>query len=139
LDRVSHLALAAANEAVASSSGSLEGIDRTSTGVFVGTGMGGAQTTDDSYRTLYAEQSDRLKPFSVLLAMSNAPCAWIALEYGLAGPGLSYSCACASAAVAIGEAFVRVARGECEVAIAGGAEAPLNFGTIRAWEAMRTL
>ncbi len=139
LDRVSHLALAAANEAVASSGGSLEGIDRDSAGVFVGTGMGGAQTTDDSYRTLYAEQSDRLKPFSVLLAMSNAPCAWIALEHGLAGPSISYSSACASSAIALGEAFRRVASGECAVAIAGGAEAPLTFGTIRAWEALRTL
>ncbi|HEX4781602.1 MAG TPA: beta-ketoacyl-[acyl-carrier-protein] synthase family protein, partial [Usitatibacter sp.] len=139
LDRVSQLALTAANEAVASSCGALEGADPTAGGVFVGTGMGGAQSTDDNYRTLYAEQSDRVKPFSVLLAMSNAPCAWIALEHGLSGPSISYSSACASSAVAIGEAYRRVASGECVVAIAGGAEAPLTFGTIRAWEALRTL
>jgi len=139
LDRVSQMALAAAGEAIRGSHGALDAIDPAAAGVFVGTGMGGARTTDESYRTLYAEQSDRLKPFSVLLAMSNAPCAWIALEHGLAGPGLSYSCACASAAVAIGEAYLRVARGECEVAVAGGTEAPLTFGTIRAWEALRTL
>jgi 3-oxoacyl-[acyl-carrier-protein] synthase II len=41
--------------------------------------------------------------------------------------------------VAIGEAFRSVARGDCDVAVAGGAEAPLTFGTIRAWEALRTL
>ena len=138
LDRVSQFALVAAAEAVAQSHGALEG-DKSRMGTFVGTGMGGAQTTDESYRTLYESGSDRIKPFSVLLAMANAPCAWIALEHGLGGPSLSYSCACASSAVAIGEAFRSVARGDCEVAIAGGAEAPLTFGTIRAWEALRTL
>ncbi|HXF77603.1 MAG TPA: beta-ketoacyl-[acyl-carrier-protein] synthase family protein [Usitatibacter sp.] len=138
LDRVSQFALVAAAEAIAQSQGALHG-DRARMGVFVGTGMGGAQTTDESYRTLYESGSDRLKPFSVLLAMANAPCAWIALEHGIAGPSLSYSCACASSAVAIGEAFRSIARGDCDVAIAGGAEAPLTFGTIRAWEALRTL
>ena len=138
LDRVSQFALVAAAEAVTQSQGALEG-DKTRMGTFVGTGMGGAQTTDESYRTLYESGSDRIKPFSVLLAMANAPCAWIALEHGLCGPSLSYSCACASSAVAIGEAFRSIARGDCDVAIAGGAEAPLTFGTIRAWEALRTL
>jgi len=138
LDRVSQFALVAANEAVGQSQGALEG-DKARMGVFVGTGMGGAQSTDESYRTLYESGSDRIKPFSVLLAMANAPCAWIALEHGLCGPSLSYSCACASSAVAIGEAFRSIARGDCDVAIAGGAEAPLTFGTIRAWEALRTL
>jgi 3-oxoacyl-[acyl-carrier-protein] synthase II len=138
LDRVSQFALVAAAEAVAQSQGALEG-EKPRMGVFVGTGMGGARTTDESYRTLYESGSDRIKPFSVLLAMANAPCAWIAIEHGLAGPSLSYSCACASSAVAIGEAFRSVARGDCDVAVAGGSEAPLTFGTIRAWEALRTL
>lgn len=138
LDRVSQFALVAAAEAVGQSQGALEG-DKARMGVFVGTGMGGAQSTDENYRTLYEAGSDRIKPFSVLLAMANAPCAWIALEHGLGGPSLSYSCACASSAVAIGEAFRSIARGDCDVAIAGGAEAPLTFGTIRAWEALRTL
>jgi hypothetical protein len=44
--------------------------------------MAGAQSTDDGYRTLYAENSDRLKPFTVLMAMNNAPASWIGLEYG---------------------------------------------------------
>ena len=138
MDRVSQFALVAAGEAIAQARGALEG-ERERVGVFVGTGMGGARTTDESYRTLYESGSDRIRPFSVLLAMANAPCAWIALEHGLAGPSLSYSCACASSAVAIGEAFRSISRGDCDAAIAGGAEAPLTFGTIRAWEALRTL
>jgi 3-oxoacyl-[acyl-carrier-protein] synthase II len=41
--------------------------------------------------------------------------------------------------VAIGEAARRIASGETDVIVAGGAEAPLTFGTLKAWEALRTL
>jgi len=139
LDRVSQLALVAAAQALEEAKGALEGVDPKRAGVFVGTGMGGAQTTDEGYHTIYAESSDRVKPFSVLMAMNNAAASWIGLEHGLRGPNLTYSTACSSSAVAIGEAARRIAAGEADVMIAGGAEAPLNFGTLKAWDAMRTL
>jgi 3-oxoacyl-(acyl-carrier-protein) synthase len=139
LDRVSQLALAAAAQAVADAQAPFEGGDPAKRGVFVGTGMGGAQSADEGYQALYAQQSDRLKPFTVLMAMVNAPASWIAIEYGVAGPNLTFSTACSSSAVSIGEAFRRIASGEVDVAIAGGAEACLNFGTLKAWEALRTL
>jgi len=101
--------------------------------------MGGSETTDDGYHTLYAEQSDRVKPYSVLMAMNNAAASWIALDHGLEGPNLTYSTACSSSAVAIGEAARRIAHGEVDVMLAGGTEAPLTFGTLKAWEALRTL
>ena len=139
LDRVSQFALAAAGEALAHSHGALDGLDPARAGVFVGTGMGGSQTTDEGYRTLYGENSDRVKPFSVLMAMTNAAASWIGLDHGLQGPNLTYSTACSSSSVAIGEAARRIAAGEADVMIAGGAEAPLTFGTLKAWEALRTL
>jgi 3-oxoacyl-[acyl-carrier-protein] synthase II len=139
LDRVSQFALVAAGQAIAQSRGALEGIDRRRAGVFVGTGMGGSESTDEGYHTLYADNSDRVKPFCVLMAMTNAPAAWIGLDHGLQGPNLTYSTACSSSTVAIGEAARRIAHGECDVAVAGGAEAPLSFGTIKAWEALKTL
>jgi 3-oxoacyl-[acyl-carrier-protein] synthase II len=139
LDRVSQFALAAAAQAVKDSGDTLEPADRSRFGVSVGTGMAGAQSTDDGYRTLYADNSDRLKPFTVLMAMNNAPASWIGLEYGLTGPNLTYSTACSSSTVAIGEAARRIASGEADLVIAGGAEACLNLGTLKAWEALRTL
>jgi len=139
LDRVSQFALLAAAQAIGEARGALDGVDPARAGVFVGTGMGGAETTDSGYRTLYAENSDRLKPFSVLMAMTNAAASWIGLEHGLQGPNLTYSTACSSSAVAIGEAARRIATGEADVMIAGGAEAPLSFGTLKAWDAMKTL
>ena len=138
LDRVSQLALVAARQALAQSRGALEGLGRDRAGAFVGTGMGGSETTDDGYHTLYGESSDRVKPFSVLMAMNNAPAAWIGLDHGLEGPNLTYSTACSSSSVAIGEAARRIAAGEVDVMVAGGAEAPLTFGTLKAWEALKT-
>jgi 3-oxoacyl-[acyl-carrier-protein] synthase II len=101
--------------------------------------MGGSQTTDDGYKTLYADQSNRIKPFTILMGMTNAPAAWIGIEYGVTGPNLTYSTACSSSAVSIGEAWMRVRNGELDAAIAGGAEAPLSFGALKAWEALHTL
>ncbi len=139
MDRVTELALAAAAQALADAPGVRAGLDPARAGAFVGTGTGGAASTDDGYWTLYGERSERLKPFSVLQAMNNAAAAWIALEERWSGPNLTFSTACSSSAVAIGEAARRVACGEADVMLAGGTEAPLNFGTLKAWEALRTL
>ena len=101
--------------------------------------MGGAETTDDSYHTLYAQRSDRIEPYTVLGAMTNAPAAWVGIDHGISGPILTYSTACSSSAVAVGEGARRIQSGELDVVIAGGAEAPLVLGVLRAWQAMRTL
>jgi 3-oxoacyl-[acyl-carrier-protein] synthase II len=139
LDRVSQFALVAANQAVADAKLNFDLERRDRCGVSVGTGMGGAQTTDSGYRTLYAEKSDRIKPFSVIAAMSNAPAAWIGIQYALSGANLTYSTACSSSAVAIGEAALRIRSGEVDIMLAGGTEAPLTFGMLRAWDAMRVM
>ncbi|MBC8007339.1 MAG: beta-ketoacyl-[acyl-carrier-protein] synthase family protein [Prolixibacteraceae bacterium] len=139
LDRVSQFALAASAQAVRSSGLEFATVDKRRAGVFIGTGMGGAQTTDAGYYTLYAEGSERVKPYSVLMAMTNAAASWVGIEYGLSGPNLTYSTACSSSAVAIGEAARRIAGGEVDMMIAGGSEAPLNIGTLVAWDALKTL
>jgi 3-oxoacyl-[acyl-carrier-protein] synthase II len=139
LDRVSQFALGACAEALADAKLALEAEDTGAIGVAIGTGMGGAHSTDDAYQRLYEQHSDRVEPFSVLRVMNNAAASWIGIEYGLRGPNLTYSTACSSSAVAIGEAARRIAHGEVQVMIAGGTEAPLNFGTLKAWEALKTL
>ena len=139
LDRVSQLALVAARQAISDARLDFAGERRERCGVFVGSALGGAGTTDEAYHTLYAERSDRIQPYSVLNAMTNAPASWIGIDHELSGPILTYSTACSSSAVALGEAARRINCGEADVMLAGGAEAPLVFGVLRAWEAMRTL
>jgi 3-oxoacyl-[acyl-carrier-protein] synthase II len=139
LDRVSQFALCAAQQAVSASGIDFSQASQRTAGVFIGTGLAGSQTTDEGYRTLYGEQSDRIKPFSVLMAMQNAAAAWLALEYELQGPNLTYSTACSSSAVAVGEAARRIRLGEMTAALAGGSEACLTLGALKAWDAMRTV
>ncbi|HYD33203.1 MAG TPA: beta-ketoacyl-[acyl-carrier-protein] synthase family protein [Methylophilaceae bacterium] len=139
LDRVSQFGLAAANAAITDSRLDFadEPVERV--GVFMGTGMGGAQTLEQGYRDLFVEQARSVKPFSVLMAMQNAAASWIALDHGLTGPNLTFSTACSSSAVAIGEAWKRIRLSEADIMIAGGAEAPLTLGVLKAWESLRTL
>lgn len=139
LDRFSLFAVHAANNALSDSNAALANLAPERGGVFIGTGMGGTLSMDEGYRTLYAEASDRIKPFTVLMGMHNAAAAWIGMAHALRGPSMTYSTACSSAAVAIGEAWRRVAHGELDVALAGGSEAPLSLGSLKAWEALRTL
>ncbi len=139
LDRVSQMALFAANQAIADAGGDLRQADPSRIGVFIGTGMGGSHSNDDGYKTLYGDNSDRIKPFTVLMGMHNAPAAWIGIEHGITGPNITYSTACSSSAVAIGEAWMRIGCGGIDMAIAGGAEAPLSFGSLKAWEALHTV
>jgi 3-oxoacyl-(acyl-carrier-protein) synthase len=139
LDRVSQLALVAARQAISDARLDFAGERRERCGVFVGSALGGAGTTEQGYHTLYAERSDRIQPYSVLNAMTNAPASWIGIDHELSGPNLTYSTACSSSAVALGEAARRINDGEVDVMLAGGAEAPLVFGVLRAWDAMRTL
>ncbi len=139
LDRVSQFAVVAARRALADAGCDLSDAERQRAGVFLGTGMAGTLSMDEGYQTLYGENSDRIKPMLILKGMHNAPAAWIAIENNWRGPNLTYSTACSSSGVAIGEAWLRVACGATDVAMAGGAEAPLSLGSLKAWEAMHTL
>lgn len=138
LDRVSQIALAASAQAVADAGmASPPAAERC--GVCVGTSLGGAITTDAGYQVAYGQRSERVAAYSVLAAMANAPASWIAARHGFSGPNLTFSTACSSSAVALGEAARRIQQGEVDVMIAGGAEAPLTFGVLLAWDALRVL
>lgn len=139
LDRATQFALAATQAALADAQLAVCNMDSGRTGVFLGTGMGGSPTTDQAYRHLYANAADRLPPMTVLMAMNHAPCAWIAVDYSLSGPSLTFSTACSSSTVAIGEAARRIQYGEADIMIAGGTESPLSPGPMMAWDALRTL
>ena len=107
-------------------------------GIFWGSGMAGAATFEATCRTVYADRR-RMRPTSVVTTMPNAPVAEIALLFGARGAALAYSCACASSAVAIGEAMRAIRAGWIDIAIAGGSESMLTPGVLASWQAMRVL
>ncbi len=139
MDRVTQFAVSASKQAIDDAGLNLETEDLERFGVYLGTGMGGAASIEEGYVRLYKEQARRLKPFTVLMAMNNAASAQVALDFGITGPDLTFCTACSSSSVAIGEAVRQIRHGYTDVMLAGGSEALLTFGTIKAWEALRTL
>lgn len=113
--------------------------DRDDWGVAWGTSLGGALTFERGYRDAYVAGRDRMAPLTVVQAMANACASHLAIGFGLGGACSTYSVACSSAAIAIGEAMRRVRSGAAPVMLAGGSDAPLSFGVIRAWMALQVL
>jgi len=139
MDRVNQFALAAASQAWKDSEPSLDAKEKERAGVYIGCGMGGGSTIEDLYDHLFKHNADRVKPLTVLMVMNNASASYISIEYGLSGPCLTLSTACASSANAIGEAFRQVRDGYVDVMLAGGAEAFMTYGGFRSWESLRVL
>lgn len=108
-------------------------------GAVIGTAGGGNGTVNDAYRAVYAEGRNRVHPFTVPRLMNNAAASHISMRFGLTGPVFSVASACASSNHAIGLAFQMVRAGMADGMLAGGAEAMLNFGGLKAWEGLRVM
>lgn len=104
-----------------------------------GTALGGMLAFERGYRDLWFHGRERLSPLSVVMGMNNAVNAHVSIQLGLGGVSMSHTAACASAAVAIGEAFRRVRAGDSTVVLTGGSDASQAYGVARAWEAMRLI
>jgi 3-oxoacyl-[acyl-carrier-protein] synthase II len=139
MDRVAQMAVVAAGHAFTNAGLLTDGRGPVDAGIYMGCGLGGSNAIQDAYRIYYQRQSRKLKPTSVPLIMANASASHISMRYGILGPSLTYSIACASSAMAIGEAFRAIRDGYLESALAGGAESMLNDGTIAAWEGLGVL
>lgn len=138
MDRFSHFAMASAFSAW-QDSGLEKHCNRDDYGVSWGTGSGGSLTIERGYQKLYFENKEKVSPLSVVLAMNNSAASHIAMQLGLGGPCNTSTVACASSSIAIGEAFRRIREGSVNLMLVGGSEAPLSYGVIRAWQAMRVL
>jgi 3-oxoacyl-[acyl-carrier-protein] synthase II len=138
-DRVSLFALAAAAQAIDGSGLDLAASNRDRIGVYWGTGMGGANTLDTSYRNLYEKGEWRTRPLTVVMAMNNAAGSNVAVRHALSGPFANFSTACSSSAMALGEAMRTIQAGRADAIVAGGSEALLTPATLTAWQALRTL
>ena len=140
LDRSSQFALVAAREAIGQS-----GLDFSAgdlgrrTGVVIGTGVAGEMTRDDQSRRLYEGGAQRVHPLSIVRLTANAPASQISMAYGLRGPAFVVASACASSNHALGQAMQMIRSRVADVVVAGGTEACLSYGSLRAWEAMRVL
>lgn len=139
IERFSQFALVAAEQAVQDAQLVLDESEYPRAGVYMGSCMGGAGTLEDGYIEVFKRENPRIKPLSVLLSMNNAAASHLSIKYHLQGPNITYSTACSSSAIAIGEAYRQIRHGYADVMLAGGSEAMLTLGAMKAWEALRTL
>ena len=139
LDRVSQLAVVAAQEAIAGSGLVLDDGLRPHTACIIGSGAGGQITQDEVFRQFYEEKASRVPPLTIPKMMVSGPASHVSMHFGLEGPAYAVASACASATHAIGQAFHMLRSGAVRCAVAGGAEAGITLGSLKGWEAMRIM
>lgn len=139
LDRVTHLGMGAAAEAVRDSGIDFSKENPEMCGVSVGTGVGGITTIEDGMTTLLDRGPDRLSPFTVPRLMVNATTGGISIRYGLKGPATAHATACASSGHAMADAANMIQRGWADVMVTGGCEAAVSPLCMGAFMVMRAL
>eukprot|EP00208_Stichococcus_sp_RCC1054_P007010 CAMPEP_0206135702 /NCGR_PEP_ID=MMETSP1473-20131121/976_1 /ASSEMBLY_ACC=CAM_ASM_001109 /TAXON_ID=1461547 /ORGANISM="Stichococcus sp, Strain RCC1054" /LENGTH=462 /DNA_ID=CAMNT_0053527743 /DNA_START=191 /DNA_END=1579 /DNA_ORIENTATION=+ len=102
-----------------------EKLDRARVGVLVGTGMGGLQVFQDGVQNLVEKGYRKISPFFIPFAITNMGGALMGMEYGFMGPNYSISTACATANYCFVAAANHIRRGDADVILAGGSEAPI--------------
>lgn len=125
-DRYVHFSVAAAQEALRTSELRITPETMEDVGVFIGSGIGGLDTTVAQADVLFNRGPGRISPFTVPAMIINMAAGQISIMTGARGPNLSITTACASSAHAIGEAYDALRLGRARVMIAGGSEAPIN-------------
>jgi 3-oxoacyl-[acyl-carrier-protein] synthase II len=136
-DRFTQLAIAAAEQAAAEAGA--EGVDLERLGVVVGTGIGGLDTIEREIRNFVTGGERAVSPLLVPMVMPSAAAAAVSMRLGARGPGWATASACATGAHAIGEATRMIVRGEADVVVAGGTEAPLTPTSIAGFRRMGAL
>ncbi len=139
LDRFTQFGLLAAKEAITTAG--IEWSPRLleRTGLVTGSAMGGQTKEDEAFFDLYSRRRPRVHPLSIPRIMTNALTSHISMQYGITGPAFTISTACSSANHAIGQAYWMIREGLVDAAVTGGSEAPLSFGNLKAWEALRVV
>ena len=136
-DRFTHFALEAARQAVADAGLQFEREGgREETGVLIGTAIGGILTLLTNHDVLQTSGPRRVSPLMIPMMMPNAASATVAINYGLRGPNLCVSSACATGSHAIGEAAEVIRRGNAEVMLCGGSEAVIASLALSAFRNM---
>ena len=141
LDRYSQFTIAATRMALEDSTLDLRKEDPDRIGAMMGTALGGVAHGESQYHHFLTEGPRAVDPALALTVFAGAASCNIAIEFGCTGPNSTNGMSCASGAIAIGDAFRAISRGEADVMIAGGAEAPLAplcFGAFAIIRAMST-
>src|SRR5690606_11900722 len=138
-DRYSWFAAAAADEAVKQSGLEMPLADPYRAACIIGSGAGGLTTYEEAYRNLFIHNKRATHPLTLLRIIGSSAAAHVGIEYGITGPTFATCSACSAATHAIGIALDYIRRGVVDVALAGASESVINYGTMKAWQALHVL
>jgi 3-oxoacyl-[acyl-carrier-protein] synthase II len=113
--------------------------EQTSTGVLIGSGIGGVEGIAANAVILHEKGPRRVSPFFIPGRIINLASGYVSIEFGLKGPNHAVVTACSTGAHAIGDAARMVALGDAEVMVAGGTESPVNRISLAGFAALRAL
>lgn len=139
MSRGSQLAVAAARLAINDAGLDLERIDPDTVGVLVACGTSSFPDTEKAMQTLVEKGPSKVSPFYVPSAIPNMPSCQVSIQLGVRGYNTSISTACAAGSQAIGEAAEIIRRGDADIMLAGGTEAPISYFGLASFCAMRAL
>jgi 3-oxoacyl-[acyl-carrier-protein] synthase II len=106
----------------------------------MGTGVGGITSYAQAYDALYAGPEERpIDAYTIPRIMNSAVSSAIAIRLGIKGPNFTLNTACSSGGNAVGQAMQWIQEGRLRAVICGGAEAPVTYGLLRAWDALGVL
>jgi beta-ketoacyl-acyl-carrier-protein synthase II len=113
--------------------------DKRPISVLVGSAFGASQGLQDVYDSYFLRGWRKMHPLAVTRNMFNSLSSNLSIQYRLGGSHFTVAAACASGAVALGEAFRRIRYGEDSVVLAGGADAPICGSVLGGWSNLRVL
>jgi 3-oxoacyl-[acyl-carrier-protein] synthase II len=140
-DTFIHYGLAAAIESIGDAGLDLERLDRERIGACIGSGIGGLPLIEQTHDAVIAGGPRKISPFFVPGSIINMIAGQLSIMYGLKGPNLALVTACTTSNHCIGDAGRLIEYGDCDVMVAGGAEAtisPLGVGGFCAARALST-
>jgi nodulation protein E len=138
-DRYSWFAAAAAEQAVVQSGLQFPLENPYRSACIIGSGAGGLTTFENAYRDLFIHNKRATNPLTLLRIIGSSASAHVGIEYGVKGPTFATCSACSTATHAFGIARDYIRNGLVDVAIAGASEAVINYGTMKAWQALHVL
>ncbi len=139
IDRSTVFAIAAAQSALADAGIDMANEEARRVGVVIGTGIGSAQLIVEQAAVLAEKGPRRVSPFLIAHMLPDTATGLIAIQTGARGPNFAVTAACATGGATTGEAAELIIRGDCEVIIAGGYEAPLTPVYYAGFNAMKAL
>ncbi len=139
MDRFAQFAAVATQQATQQAQLHLDQVDPYKVSVIMGSGIGGITTLSQQYEVLHEKGPKRVSPFLIPMMLGDMGSAQVSMIMGTLGTNYCPVSSCSSGADAIGQGMGLIQRGEAEIVIAGGSEAPICPIAIAGFSSMRAL